>query len=488
MTDPLHRLIHRLTRCCLTAAILAAAATRLTAQVTERPIPFDSVGRVPTITEPLAHRLQLAPPVWPVLGSFVRAQLFSKSTGGYTLVVARPDGALDRYDLTGEAAEALRSVVVTALASGRRAGVGEQTSVASDPAGNAFVRNQALLGIFLYGPAAATMVGGASNDAKAALSAELITASGAFAAALARRNASPPVTTAQNNLSTHAALHGAVLGEALLYAAGGGDDGTHGAALLAGSVGGTILGMELARPMTDAEAAASGYGADFSTAVALGILGAGGALEHESSARPAAAVASAAMLGGYAIGPSYPRRASYTVTAGDVRAMTTTSLIGIAAAAIPFVGHDRPDARALSASLAGGMVAGALAGDRWLVRPRDHTTSDAALLTTGAVLGAVVGGGVANLGDASAQPGWGLAVGGAVLGLIATEAAVRPTPGGRRILSSRGEQRRASASDVDHADADERSARRMKITFDPIGAAFAATGRIGTFSVLRVSF
>ena len=127
-------MMYRLTCCCLTIALLAAAPARLTAQVTERPVPFDSVGRVPAITEPLAARLRLAPPVWPVLGSFVRAQLFSKSTGGYTLVVSRPDGALDRYDLTGEAAESLRAVVVTALASGRGAGVGEQTSVASDPA------------------------------------------------------------------------------------------------------------------------------------------------------------------------------------------------------------------------------------------------------------------------------------------------------------------------------------------------------------------
>ena len=482
-------MMHRLTHTCLTIPVLAASARCLTAQVTERLVPFDSIGRVPAITEPLASRLRLGPPAWPVLGSFVRAQLFSKSTGGYTLVVVRPDGALDRYDLTGDAADALRAVVVTALASGRRAGVGEQTSVASDPAGNAFVRNQALLGVLIYGPSAAAMVADASNDAKAALSVELLTASGTFALALARRNASPAVTTAQNNLSTHAALHGAAISEALVYAAGGSNSGgVHGGALLAGSVGGTVLGMELARQMTDAEAAASGYSADFTAAAALGILGATGALQHPSSARPAAAIASAAMLGGYFVGPAYPRRASYTVTAGDVRAMTTTSLIGVAAAAIPFVGHERPDPRVLSASLAGGMFAGALAGDRWLVRPRDHTTSEAALLVTGVGLGAVVGGGVASLGDASAQPAWGLAVGGAVLGLIATEAAIRPAPGGRRILSQRGDERSASAVEIDDAAAREARTRRMQITFDAIGAAFAATGRIGTFSVMRVSF
>lgn len=480
-------------RCLTFLALLFVAAPSLRAQVTERPVPFDSVGRVPTITEPLAERLRLAPPAWPVLGSFVRAQLFSKSSGGYTLVVVRADGALDRYDLSGDAAEALRAVVVSALASGQRAGVGEQTSVASDPAGNAFVRNQALLGLFLYGPAAALMVGDATNDGKAALSAELLTVSGAFAAALARRNASPPVTTAQNNLSTSAAIHGAAMGEALIYAAGvrGGDNNAptaHGAALLAGSVGGAIMGMHFARRMTDAEAASSAYGADFTAAASLGVMGAAGALEHESSGRAAAAVASAAMIGGYLLGPSYPRRASYTVTAGDVRAMTTTTLIGIAAAATPFIGRDRPDARALSAALAGGMVVGALAGDRWLVRPRDHTASDGALLLTGAGVGAVVGGGVASLGNASSQPAWGLAVTGALLGMIATEAAVRPMPAGRRILSSRDDQRSVSSTHADGATAHEAHDRRMKITIDPIGVAFAATSRIGTFSVMRVSF
>ncbi|MFL5560546.1 MAG: hypothetical protein ACJ79K_03640 [Gemmatimonadaceae bacterium] len=477
---------------CLTFVALLLVAPCLRAQVTERPVPFDSIGRVPTITEPLAARLRLAPPAWPVLGSFVRAQLFARSTGGYTLVVARADGSLDRYELTGEQADALRGVVVSALASGQRAGVGEQTSVASDPAGNAFVRNQALLGLFLYGPSAALVVGDATNDGKAALSAELLTVSGAFAAALARRNASPPVTTAQNNLSTSAAIHGAAIGEALVYAAGGTggevDATAHGAALLAGSVGGSILGMRFARRMTDAEASSSAYAADFTAAASLGVMGAAGALERESSGRAAAAIASAAMIGGYVVGPSYPRRASYTVTAGDVRAMTTTTLIGIAAAATPFIGRDRPDARALSVTLTGGTVVGALAGDRWLVRPRDHTASDGALLMTGAGVGAVVGGGVASLGDASSQPAWGLAVTGALLGMIATEAAVRPLPGGRRILSSRGDQRSARGADDSSATAHGASERRMKITIDPIGVAFAATSRIGTFSVLRVSF
>ena len=463
-------------------ALVLAAPLPLAAQVTERPVPFDSVGRVPAITPRLADRLRLGPPLWPVLGSFVSAQLFSKSTGGYTLVVVRPDGAFDRYDLSGEAAEGLRAVVATALASGAGAGVGEQTTVASDPAGNAFVRNQAFLGLVLYGPAAAGVVASGTGSASAPLAVELITATGAFAAALARRNMLPPVTTAQNRLSTHAALHGAALGDALVYAARGSlDDGRAvWGGLLGGSIGGTLLGLHFARNMTDAEAAASGYGADFTAAASLGVLGTAGALQHESAARPATVIASAAMLAGYALGPMYPRRARYTVTDGDVRAMTLTSAIGIAGAAIPFIDHGRPGSRALSATLTAGMVAGALAGDQLMVRPRDHTSSEATLLWTGAGVGAFLGGGVASLGDASAQPAWALAVGGALLGTVATEAAIRPRAAGRRILSDR--------SETQSAELREPAARRTQITFDPVGAVFAATSKVGTFSVLRVSF
>lgn len=478
-------------RRCLTVLAFMCAAASAGAQVTERPVSFDTVGRVPTITPSLAERLKLGPPIWPVLGSFVSAQLFAKSTGGYTLVVVRPDSVLDRYELTSESVASLRTVIENALASGRRAGIGEQTSVASDPAGNAFVRNQALLGLFLYGPSAAAMVGGASDDASAALGAELIVASGTFAAALARRNSSPAITTAQNRLSTHAAIGGAALGEAILYAATGRDeDGAAvGGALLVGSVGGTLIGLHAARTMTDAEAAASGFGATFTAGVSAGALGIAGAFDNESSRRAAVAGVSAAMIGGYIWGPAYPRRAPYTVTAGDVRAMALGTAIGVAAAATPFIDRGHVDGRVAAGVLTAGGLLGAFAGDRWFVRPRDHTTSEATLLWTGAGVGAFVGGGVASIGNATPQGGWGLAVAGALLGAIATEAAVHPRPGGRRILSSRTIGPVAAVRDsADGRIAREVNPRRAQITFDPMGAVFAATSRRGTFSVVRVSF
>ncbi len=479
-------------RACLTLLTSVFFAWQAGAQVTERPVAFDTVGRVPSITPSLAERLKLGPPLWPVSGRFVSAQLFARSTGGYTLVVIRPDSAFDRYDLTSDAVAGLRALVATALASGQRSGVGEQTSVASDPAGNAFVRNQAALGILLYGPAAATLVGGATRSASVALGAEIITAGGAFALALARRNALPPVTTAQNNLSTHAAVHGALLGEALLFVANGdvvGEPSVHGGALLAGSIGGTFFGLHAARTMTDAEASSSGYAADFLALGSIGLMGTAGVFDRASSARPAVAVASAALIGGYLTGASYPRRATYTVTAGDVGAMTTATVLGIGVAVVPFVGQRNINGRALSAGLTGGMVLGAIAGDRWLVRPRDHTTSEATLLSTGAAVGAFIGGGFASIARAGARPAAALVVGGAVLATIATEAAIRPRLGGRRVLSlQRADGRQAERAAFGGDIAREKNPRRAQITFDPIGAVFAATSRRGTFSVVRASF
>lgn len=214
-----------------------------------------------------------------------------------------------------------------------------------------------------------------------------------------------------------------------------------------------------------------------------------GAFDNESSRRVAVAGVGAGMLAGYVWGPAYPRRAPYTVTAGDVRAMTLATTIGVAAAATPFFDRGHVDGRVVAGVLTAGGVLGALAGDRGFVRPRDHTASEATLLWTGAGVGAFVGGGVASIGNATGQGGWGLAVGGALLGAIATEAAVHPRPGGRRVLSSRS----VGPVAVEHDSADvsiarEVNPRRAQITFDPLGAVFAATSRIGTFSVLRVSF
>lgn len=466
----------------LTLALVVAASSAA-AQVTETPVTFDSAGRVPAITQPLAERLRLAPPAWPVLGSFVNARLYSRSDSGFTLVVARSNGSFDRYALNATEAESLRGLIRTAIASGRRAGLGEQTIYFSDPAGNAFVRNQALLGILIYGPAAATLVG-SSGDGSAAAATELLVSGGTFFAALARRSSSPPVTTAQNILATHAATRGAALGVALAIAGNASEAETFAGAILLGSIGGTVTGLAAGKRMTDAEAASAGLGADLAALTSLGVMGASGVFYHNNGATTRGAMlgASAALVGGYFVGPSYARRARYTVTAGDVRALSTTAVLGAAVAATPFIDEKPHDERIIYGALTAGLLGGAVFGDRVLVRPRDHTRSEGALLWTGATAGALVGAGVAAAGDAGARTTWMIGTTGALLGVLATEAVLRPAPGGHGIFS--GEEGRAGrVSGVTGA-----RTSRVEVTLDPIGAAFAARARRGTFSVMRVSF
>jgi hypothetical protein len=452
------------------AALIALSARRAQAQVTESPVTFDSAGRVPAITQSLAERLRLGPPAWPVTGRFDKARLFRSSEGAYVLVVERSSRALDRYALTDAQTRDLRYAIQLPLNAGRRAGIGEQTDIVSEPAGNAFVRNQALLGIMLYGPATAGAVGNNSPSASAAT--ELIVAGGTFFAAMARRQTLPTITTAQNNLATHAALHGAALGGALAYVAGVEDDNTASGAVLLGGIGGTLAGLQLGKPMTDAEAAASGFGADVMLGTTVGAMGVSGALSS-GDGKAQVGVASAALIAGYVLGPMYPRRARYTVTAGDVRSVTLATLLGVGVAAVPFVGDQHHSTEALSGALTAGLLSGMIVGDRLLAKPYDHTRSEATLLFTGMTAGGLIGGGVAAAGKASSQTTFGLLVGGGILGAAATEGFFRSS--GHSLALRTPIQT-------------ETGERRVGVSVNPMGLAFAAGRRPGRFSIVRVTF
>src|SRR5262245_6167024 len=84
----------------LLVALLLSVVSHARAQIAETPVPFDSAHRVMTVTEALVDRLHLAPPAWPVTGSFREARLYSIQTGGFVLVVPRSSGVVDRYPLS----------------------------------------------------------------------------------------------------------------------------------------------------------------------------------------------------------------------------------------------------------------------------------------------------------------------------------------------------------------------------------------------------
>ncbi|HMS04038.1 MAG TPA: hypothetical protein PKE51_13735, partial [Gemmatimonadaceae bacterium] len=80
------------------------------------------------------------------------------------------------------------------------------------------------------------------------------------------------------------------------------------------------------------------------------------------------------------------------------------------------------------AAATGGLLAGAFFADRALVRHRDRTSADGGLIRLGTLAGGLMGAGVAALGEAEAQPTLGLAAAGGLLGLLGTEALLRPAP------------------------------------------------------------
>lgn len=442
------------------------------AQSVESPVPFDSAGKVLTVTPALAQRLQLGLPGWPVTGEFERVRLFQSSTGDYVVVAERKNGVQERWPLTREEGDALRSRVASSLRESTR-GVGTQTTVASEPAGTSFVRRQATLGIALYGPLTAAMLSGDRGSETTALAAELFVAGGTFFAAMARRGASPPVTTAQNNLSTWGAIHGAYVGLTTALIADVESGQLASGMVLAGSVGGTLLGLSTAKDMTDAESAASSFAATSSALTTIGLAATANMFEDEGPAKAALGVSSAALLAGHAWGPRYPRRADYVVTAGDVRSLWVPAAIGAAAAITPFIGEPNADEKAIAGALTLGFVGGTIVGDRLLVKPNDHSTADAALLWTGMTAGALMTGGLGVLANADGKLSWTIGVAGAALGTALTESLLRKSP-------PRGHE--GAQGDLPHGE------RRVAVTVDPAGLIFAAARTPGRFSLVRMTF
>ena len=425
------------------AALLTIATTAtVQAQTIERPVAFDSAGQIMVVTPEIAQSIGVKS--WPVDRNFSEARLYAISDSSYVLVVSRTNGTVERYPVSAEARREFAASLAGVSAS--------QAKEVRSEAKNSFIRNQALIGLLVYGPTAAAVVEGDASTSTATYL--LVSGATFFAASQYARTHS--INAAQNELATHGATRGALAGAGIMKLTDGSSKAKAFGAL-AGGVTGTALGLHFAKNMLEGEAAATGFGADFLALTAVGVAAIFGercetrnypspfdgpsytsrSCRERISEKGVTAMALASGLVGYPLGYRYARNASYNVTAGDIGTLWTTGGLGVLAGA-SLVARDNASVSAVGTALTAGFVTGVIAGDRLLVRKRDHTRGDAALAGLGAAAGALMGAGTAVLIEAdhsdNAQLVFGLAAVGGVAGLVAGEHFAETAPdAGKRV-------------------------------------------------------
>jgi hypothetical protein len=465
-------ILRRAARVTLGVLALVLPTRGAAAQVRELPVPFDTAGRVLTLTPPLVARLGLAAPVWPVAGDFIEARLYrvGDSATSFVIVVRRQREVLERFPIDAVERAALAGAIARSTSLAVSAGTMDtMPTVISEPVRGQFVVTQTALGLWLFAPAAAGIVA----DPAGSTAAYLAVAGGTFfwAASLTQ---STPVSRAQNHLAAHSALRGAIAANLALFTLAGDDvDGQAvSAAILLGGIAGDVVGFQLAKPMTDAEAHGTSHGSTVVALTTAGLLGATGAYRDasEGQARLATAAILAAGVAGYPLGLRYVRTAPYRVTAGDVSAMFTAELLGVGVAASLMPEDDNSDLLGFGL-LTAGYVGGAIVGDRLLVRKFDHTESEARLLALGTAAGATMGIILPTLADADWRVFTIAGTAGGILGAMLTESLIKPARAG-------GATRRTGSARF----------RNLDVSFSPQGAIMASSGMRGNHSLLSLTF
>lgn len=307
----------------------------------------------------------------------------------------------------------------------RRLDLAGDSSAASDSTGprfatsrelrNRFVRDQTALGLGVYGPAFAVMVG---RDGVTGTAGYLVMAGGTFfaAAELTRR---VRITEARHLLSTGMALRSA--GSALLVVAPSElSRGPAAAVTLLAGLGGTASGLYFGGGLTGGEAAATVFGHDAAwlSAFALTLTGDNNPFNDEGVDKTSAALIwSAAGLGGYFAGRFYAGRVAHNVTVGDVQTLWLGASVGALAGGAAVASSD-PTPEAVAAALLAGGWAGVALAERFLVKRFDHTRSEGNLLALGGGAGALMGMGIGILISGEADRGESMTLGFAALGAV----------------------------------------------------------------------
>lgn len=337
----------------------------------------------------------------------------------------------------------------------------------------AFVRNQTILGLAVYGPSFAAMVG---TEPATRLAGYMVMAGGTFFAAneAARQW---EITPARQVLSSRMAWRGAGGGLALATATNV-RSGEAGAMTLIGGLGGAGAGLAIGTGLTEGEAQAMVVGHDLAAASALALMYIVDPYDSDgtgTSPQVRVLVPIAAGLGGYALGRRYAGRAAYEVTAGDALMLWLGAGIGATLATTAVVESD-PGSQTVAGTILLGGLAGVWGADRFLVRRFDHSRADGAFISLGAGAGALMGIGVGVLisgeVERSSAPTLAFASLGAIGGVWLTERYARPpVDQGRRFEVGQATMRAPG-----------------RVEFNPFAAVAAASGTPGVHSILRLTF
>jgi hypothetical protein len=443
---------------------LLLPASRISAQIVERPVPFDSAGLVTVMTPFLAEKAALRPPWWPVSGDFTDARLFTANDSTYVLAVTRRTGVVERYSLSATDRDAIRAVVSR---------LPRAVIVARNDARNAFIKGQTILGIFAYGP---TFAGAISNNSSGITAGYLVVAGGTFFAAseIARQNS---ISRAQSDLAFNMGHNGALAGWGTMYVLGASNRAQSGGAFV-GGLAGAALGVGIGRSMTEADAVGAAFGSDIGAIIGWGAMEAIRGDQTCTQPDPTQPQICSRNLGlrtevtmilasgivGYPMGVLYPRNAHYNVTPGDIETLWASTLVGMATSGALFIGETR-SRRTVATSLTAGGVLGIIVGDRLLVQRYDHSRTDGGRVKLGAFAGALMGAGIGlipNTSNPNPHLLLGLAAAGGLTGIIVTEHYIDP------------------ASDAGQP--------RIRVTFNPASLPLLAARTPGNYSLINVRF
>lgn len=403
-------------------ALLAALASPVRAHAGETQVAFDHTGRFVTLDARLARHLGVFADTIP---GFSEARLFARDDSTFVLEISSVrSGRLvrERQPMSALEVESLRGHVeaLTRVRGG---------NALLDRDGRLpLVLGTAVLGLGFYGwalPAAANLDGGSAGGIY------LVTASASFFVPWAITR-SGDVTSSQSRLTLYGATrgiaHGVMIADLLS------DDGTWRGELgwtVGASMGEGVLGYALAKgaDMDEGAAATIGVGGDFGLAIGAGAAAMSNAWDDGSSE-----AASGLMLGGSFAGMLLGRTvaSSRHYSAGDASVVRSAGTLGAwAGLAITSATSDDAKEATWGTALVLGTAAGLGVGDR-LAAGRGFPRTTGMMVELGGISGALMGMGLATLGDEENDSGdpvmWGGLIGGTAGFAVTYVAASHATP------------------------------------------------------------